>query len=180
MTLSRLLLLFLITPVVELALLLDIGGRIGFWPTIALIIVTGIAGSLLMRHQGLAVWGRFNRRLAAGGLPGKELVDGMIILVAGAFLLTPGVLTDIVGMIGLIPFTRAPVRSYIIKRARRKMEDGSLQMRFGAFGVGAPPPSSSQDSQDDPDASWGGSGREVPHHADDGATGEPPPPDQTS
>jgi UPF0716 protein FxsA len=165
---SRLLLLFLITPVIELALLLEVGDRIGFWPTIALIVATGVAGSLLMRYQGMAVWGRFNRRLAQGGLPGKELADGVIILVAGAFLLTPGVLTDVVGLVGLIPLTRAPLRNYLMKRVRRKMDDGTVRMQFGGFGVGGPHPPGASDPEE-PDAAWGGRGRDVPNHAEEDA-----------
>ncbi len=101
--LGRLILLFLLTPAVELALLIQVDQLIGFWATIALIIVTGVVGSHLARREGLSTWGRLNRRLQAGDLPGKELADGVIILVSGALLITPGILTDVIGFSGLQP-----------------------------------------------------------------------------
>lgn len=179
---ARLVLLFLVTPVVELALLIQVGERIGFWPTIGIIIATGMAGSYLARREGFSVWQRFNKRLAEGGLPGEELVDGMIILVAGALLITPGVLTDVFGFAGLLPFTRAPIRRMLIKRLKRRLEDGSVRLHVGGFGVASPPPGAAP-SEDAPsngkregDSRWQGTGRQVPRHADEvgqaGAGGE--------
>lgn len=167
--LGRLLLLFLITPVVELALLIQVGEWIGFWPTIGIIILTGLAGSFLARREGFSVWRRFNRRLEAGGLPGQELVDGMIILVAGALLITPGVLTDVFGFVGLLPLTRAPVRRYLINRLKRRMEDGSVRVQVGGFGVATPPPgeASPSNGEGESNARWEGMGRQVPRHADE-------------
>jgi UPF0716 protein FxsA len=167
--LGRLLLLFLITPVVELALLIQVGEWIGFWPTIGLIVATGLAGSFLARREGFSVWSRFNTRLQEGGLPGEELVDGMIILVAGALLITPGVLTDVFGFIGLIPLTRAPLRRLLIKRLKRRLDDGSVHLHVGGFGFSSPSqgesPSSNGDRQSQ--AHWGGTGRQVPRHSDE-------------
>lgn len=167
--LGRLLLLFLLTPFVELALLIQVDRLIGFWPTMGIIVATGLAGSLLAKHEGLSAWQRFNRRLAEGGLPGRELADGVIILVAGALLITPGVLTDVIGFIGLIPLTRAPVRRFLIKRLKRKMEDGTMQVHVGGFGVSTPPserPSApNEDREEGP--TWQGTGRQVPRHTND-------------
>jgi UPF0716 protein FxsA len=136
--LGRLILLFLLTPAVELGLLIQVDRLIGFWPTIGLIVVTGIAGSSLAKREGLSTWRRLNDRLRSGSLPGKEMVDGVIILVAGALLITPGVLTDVFGFMGLIPPTRALIRKIIMKRVRRKIEEGDLQVQFGLFGGSAP------------------------------------------
>ncbi len=168
--LGRLLLLFLITPVVELALLIRVGEWIGFWPTIALIIATGLAGSFLARREGFSVWRRFNQRFQQGGLPGEELVDGMIILMAGALLITPGVLTDVFGFIGLVPLTRAPLRKLLIRRLKQRLKDGSVHVHVGGFGVSTPPHDAGSsapegDGQDNPE--WGGTGRQVPRHADE-------------
>lgn len=132
--LARLVILFLVTPAVELALLLKVGQLIGFWETVGIIVLTGVAGSYLAKREGLSAWQRLNQSLSKGGLPGKELLDGVIILVAGALLITPGVLTDVVGFMGLLPPTRALIRKLIMKRVKNKMEDGSLNVQFGFFG----------------------------------------------
>jgi UPF0716 protein FxsA len=126
--LLRLLLLFTTIPLAELALLLWIGGRIGLMPTVALILATGALGAALARHQGLATWGRFQEALAAGRLPGRELLEGLLILVAGALLLTPGVLTDAAGFLLLVP----PARRWIVGRAEFRLR-GRIEV------AGAPP-----------------------------------------
>jgi len=164
---ARLLALFLITPVVELALLIQLGNWIGFWPTVGLIAFTGITGSYLARREGLSIWKRFNARLQSGALPSKELLDGVIILVAGALLITPGVLTDIVGFVGLIPFTRAAIRKYINRRIQRAMEEGSVRMTFGGFrsyGMGEFERETRPGT--DPDG-WEGRPRDVPGYSDE-------------
>lgn len=130
----RLFLLFVVVPMIELALLVRIGEVIGFWNTVLIIVATGLIGSALARREGLSVWRRFNERLATGGLPGKELVDGLIILVSGALLLTPGVLTDVVGLLGLLPPTRALIRRVLQQRFARRIEEGRASVRFGVFG----------------------------------------------
>ena len=176
--LGRLLLIFLITPFVELALLIQVDRLIGFWPTMGVIVATGVVGSLLARQQGWSVWRQFNKRLQSGDLPGKEIVDGLIILVAGALLVTPGVLTDAIGFIGLIPFTRAPVRRLVFRRLKQKMEDGSVQMHVGGFGMASPSPNTPPSSEPSPgtstepstqqsDPSWEGNTRDIPRHAED-------------
>ncbi len=165
---GRLLALFLITPVVELALLIQLGDWIGFWPTIAIIVVTGVAGTFLAKKEGLSVWRRFNERLQKGDLPGRELLDGVIILVAGALLITPGVLTDVVGFIGLIPPTRRIVRGYLNGKIQKAAERGSMRFSFGGFpsyheptgdSPGVPP---SAPQADDPD--WRGQPNDRPRH----------------
>lgn len=173
--LGRLVLLFLLTPAIELGLLIQVDRLIGFWPTIGLIAATGIAGSYLARREGLSTWRRLNERLRAGDLPGKELADGVIILVAGALLITPGVLTDAIGFLGLLPPTRALVRRMIIRRLRKKMEHGSVQVQFGVFGgSGIDPTGSGRASSSKPssgpkaDGHWQGDARRVPGHVDDG------------
>jgi UPF0716 family protein affecting phage T7 exclusion len=109
-------LLFIVLPFVELSILLQIGGEIGALNTIALIVGTGIVGGYLAKREGLSVWRRFQAKLSQGGMPGDELIDGLIILVAGALLVTPGVITDIVGLLGLLPPSRKLLKSQIRKR----------------------------------------------------------------
>lgn len=111
--LSRLFLLFVVVPAVELYLLILIGQRIGALETFGVILITGIIGSYLAKSQGLATWNKLQRKLATGQLPGNELLDGAIILVSAAFLITPGVLTDVAGLLGLIPATRALFRKIL-------------------------------------------------------------------
>jgi UPF0716 protein FxsA len=169
--LGRLIFLFLLTPAVELGVLIQVDQLIGFGPTIGLIIATGIVGSYLARREGLSTWKRLNRRLSAGEIPGDELVEGIIILVAGALLITPGVLTDVVGFLGLLPPSRAFIRNILMRRFTSKLEQGATQVQFGMFsGPGSEwPPSSSGASSDEPSSdgtNWSGTAREVPHHAD--------------
>lgn len=169
---GRLLLLFLLTPAVELALLIQVDRVIGFWPTIGLIVVTGIVGSHLARREGLSTWRALNNRLQDGDLPGAELADGIIILIAGALLITPGILTDVLGFLGLIPFTRVYLRRFVMRWFKRKMEKGTMQVQFGVFGgpsaggTNAPPSSPPGSRGPASDGSWEGRGQQVPNHAD--------------
>src|SRR5262245_25578017 len=105
-----LVLLFIVVPILELWLIIEIGGLIGVWPTIALLLADALLGSLLLRHQGRGAWRRFNQALAERRFPGKEVADGLLIAIGGTLLLAPGFLTDIVGLLFLIPPTRAIVR----------------------------------------------------------------------
>jgi len=112
--------LFIAVPIVELYVIIQIGGLIGVWPTIALLLADALLGSLLLRHQGRGAWRRFNRALAERRFPGREVADGLLIAIGGTLLLTPGFVTDIFGAIFLIPPTRAIVRrlmrGYVARR----------------------------------------------------------------
>ncbi len=160
----RLLLLFIVLPMVELGLLIELGRRIGFWPTMGIIVVTGLLGSTLARGQGLAVWRQFNQRLQQGQLPGTELVDGLIILVSAAFLLTPGVITDVVGIVGLLPFTRGFIRRAVLAYLGRQQAAGALRFHVdiqgAAFRRTAEPPSAPDELD------WQGTPRERPGSAE--------------
>ncbi|MEM0963055.1 MAG: FxsA family protein, partial [Bacteroidota bacterium] len=116
---GRLLLLFLVVPLVDLSLLVTIGGEIGLWPTVGIVVLTAVAGSWLARREGLAAWNRVQQRLGTGGVPGPELIDGLIILLSGTLLLTPGFLTDVVGFLGLLPPSRALIRRWMRGRFER-------------------------------------------------------------
>jgi UPF0716 protein FxsA len=109
----RLLLLFTIVPLVELYILVKLGGVIGVWATVAIVIGTGVLGAWLARQQGLGVLRRVQEELAAGQLPADALIDGLLILIAGAVLLTPGLLTDTLGFVLLVPPGRAAVRKVV-------------------------------------------------------------------
>ena len=119
-----LVLLFILVPIAELYVIIQVGGAIGVGPTIALLILDGLLGAFLLRQQGRAAWVRFNRALAENRLPHKEVLDGVLIIFGGALLLTPGFLTDIVGLILLIPPTRAIVRALMARIVRGRLSMG--------------------------------------------------------
>jgi len=102
--------LFIVVPIVEIYVIIQIGSLIGVWPTVALLIADAVLGSMLLRHQGRGAWRRFNAALAERRFPGREVADGLLIAVGGTLLLTPGFVTDIFGAILLIAPTRAIVR----------------------------------------------------------------------
>jgi len=118
----RLLLLFTVVPLIELFLLIKIGGVIGVVPTIAIVIGTGVLGAGLARWQGLAVLRRINDDMTAGRLPTDALIDGLLILVAAAVLLTPGLLTDTLGLVLLVPASRAVVRKAVAAGIARRVQ----------------------------------------------------------
>ncbi len=135
-------LLFTVVPLVELAILVWIGGQTAWWVPILMVIGTGILGATLARWQGWQVLRRIREDAAAGRVPADALIDGFLILLAGILLVTPGVLTDIVGVALLIP----PVRA-VVKRAAAAWIKRNIEVRVGrageAFwsnvGDGAPP-----------------------------------------
>ena len=116
-----LVLLFLVVPIIELYIIVQVASGMGIMETIGLLILISIVGAWLVRAQGLAVLGRVQGQLAMGNVPGKELVDGLLILLAGALMLTPGFMTDAFGLLLLMPPTRAVVRTVLIHRYRDRM-----------------------------------------------------------
>src|SRR6185312_6942923 len=91
--------LFIVVPIAELYVIIQVGQWIGIWPTLALLLADALLGSFLLKHQGRTAWRRFNEALAQRRFPGKEVADGALIIVGGTLLLTPGFLTDIVGLV---------------------------------------------------------------------------------
>ena len=116
----RLLLLFTIVPLVELFLLVKLGTVIGVGPTVLIVIGTGVLGAWLARWQGLGVLRRVSDDLAQGRLPADALIDGLLILIAGAVLLTPGLITDALGFTLLVPQGRTFVRRAVAARLERR------------------------------------------------------------
>ena len=109
----KLLLLFILVPLVELSLLIEIGRLIGTLNTLTIVVCTGILGAFLARHEGLGVLYQIRTELASGRLPASQIVDGVIILLAGAVLITPGVLTDALGFLCLIPASRNVIKKML-------------------------------------------------------------------
>jgi len=115
-TVQILLLLFLTIPFAEIYLLLQIGGIVGIFPTILLVVFTAVLGAWLLRRQGFATWKRFQDNLAKGEIPAYEMIEGPILLVGGALLLTPGFFTDAIGFACLIPQVRQIFAKYILEK----------------------------------------------------------------
>jgi UPF0716 protein FxsA len=116
-----LVLLFIAVPIAELFVIIQVGQAIGVWWTIGILIADSILGSVLMRSQGRAAWRRFNEAIRAGRVPAREVVDGALVIFGGALLLTPGCLTDVLGLVLLIPPTRAIVRAILLRRFTHRL-----------------------------------------------------------
>lgn len=127
----RLALLFILWPIVELWLLIQIGRATSFWTTLAIVILTGVVGAALARREGLKVYRQIRNDLAAGRLPADPLIDALVILVAGALLITPGLISDVVGIVLLVPPARRFVRTQLRQRFRSRF-------KIMAFGPGGP------------------------------------------
>ena len=141
--LGRLALLFVLVPLVELFILVQIGEVVGLLPTLALVLLTGAAGAALARREGLRVLWSFQSELAQGRLPQQQILDGLSVLVGGAFLVTPGVLTDLAGLALLFPPTRRVVQRRVRRALERRIREGSVNFVFmgpqGGPAAGAPP-----------------------------------------
>lgn len=138
-----LLLLFVVVPLVELYLLIWLSGIIGFWATVAITMVTGIIGGTLAKREGLRVWREWNAAISQLRPPSEGVIDGVLVFVGGAFLITPGVLTDALGLILLLRPTRRAVASRIRQRVDAQIATGQLrveQIRVGGPAAGRQSP----------------------------------------
>ena len=121
MPLLALIALFIVVPLADLYVILKVGDAIGALWTIVLLAAESVIGSLLLRAQGRSVWRRFNEVLARGEMPHREVLDGVLIVFGGAFLITPGFITDILGLVLLLPPTRSVVRRLVARRLGRRI-----------------------------------------------------------
>ena len=124
--LLKLVLLFVLVPLAELALLVYVGTVIGALYTIIVVVVTGVLGAVLSRRQGTAVLRRIRGNLEQGIIPSAEIFDGALILVAGLLLITPGIITDVIGFALLVPYTRRNVKKWLSHLFQRKLERGEV------------------------------------------------------
>jgi UPF0716 protein FxsA len=113
-----LIVLFVVVPIVEIAVIIQVGSTIGVLPTIALLIGISVLGAWLAKHEGFIVLARTRQQLEAGRIPSNELIDGVLVLTGGILLLTPGFVTDIFGIVLLFPPTRAGIRAFVRRRLR--------------------------------------------------------------
>ena len=121
MRLLALIALFILLPLAELYVILKVGDAIGVFWTILLLAADSVVGSMLLRSQGRAVWRRFNRALSEGRMPHREVQDGVLVIFGGAFLITPGFITDVFGLAMLLPPTRAVIRRLAMRAIGRRM-----------------------------------------------------------
>ena len=158
-----LVILFIVVPILELYVIIQVGQWIGVWPTLALLLADAIAGSMLLKHQGRSAWRRFNEALAARRFPGKEVADGVLIVIGGTLLLSPGFITDVFGLLLLIPPTRA-----IARRVLKRFTVGRFTvvgMPGGGRGPFGPPPGGAG-PQASRDYDFEGTAEEVPPRGD--------------
>jgi UPF0716 protein FxsA len=127
-----LIIIFIVVPIAELAVLIQVGQLIGVWWTIALLVADAILGSWLLRTQTRTAWRRFNEALEGGRVPHREVIDGVLVIFGGVLLLTPGFITDIFGLLFLFPPTRVLLRALLVRR-------GALKLMGSMPGTATPP-----------------------------------------
>ena len=121
-----LLLVFVVIPIIELYVIIQVGSWIGAGPTIALLLLFSVAGIWLVKREGLGAWARFRGQVEAGAVPTNELLDGMLILLGGALMIVPGFVSDFVGLLLLIPPTRSVVRKLLARRLRARLDTATI------------------------------------------------------
>jgi UPF0716 protein FxsA len=128
--LFRLLLLFTVIPIVELAVLLRINQQIGIGYTLLLVLLTGIAGAWLAKNEGHVIFFRIRNEIREGRMPGDELVNGLCVLIGGVLLITPGILTDLTGFLLIIPLTRSLIKQKIKNKMRQMIQEGNVNIYY--------------------------------------------------
>ncbi len=123
--------LFLLIPIIEIYFLIKVGEVIGAWPTIFLVVLTAVIGAALLRQQGLSTLARLQNNISQGKIPAQEMVEAVMLAVGGALLMTPGFVTDTIGFLCLLPFSRKFIAAKIIKRSAM-----TLNARMGGFSQG--------------------------------------------
>ena len=121
MPLLALIVIFIAVPLAELYVILRVGDAIGLLPTVLLLAADSLLGSWLLRSQGRAVWNRFNEAVRAGRVPHSEVIDGVLVIFGGAFLITPGFITDVIGLFLLLPPTRALTRGLVVRAFKGRL-----------------------------------------------------------
>jgi UPF0716 protein FxsA len=119
---TKLLLLFVIVPLIEIMLFIEIGSRIGTWMTLLIVAGTAVVGASLAHQEGLKTWWRIQDKLSSGILPDTELLDALLILMAGITLITPGFLTDAIGFLLLYPGTRRAIQRWLRRQLSQRLQ----------------------------------------------------------
>lgn len=113
--------LFLVIPIAEIFILIKVGGIIGTFPTIILVVLTAVIGAGLLRQQGLSTLARLQQNMSQGKIPAQEIIEGVLLAVGGALLMTPGFVTDTIGFLCLLPFSRKFIATVIMKNSASKV-----------------------------------------------------------
>lgn len=149
-----LLVLFIVVPLIEIYAIIQVGGLIGAGPTVALLVVDSIVGAVLLRRQGRAAWRQFRAATAAGKVPAREVLDGALLLFGGTLLLTPGFVTDVLGLALMIPPFRSLVRRSLLGGVAKRMLGpaaipGGMAYRAGSARWNARPPRAPRTTRDE-------------------------------
>lgn len=128
--LPLLLLLFVVFPIAELALLIAVGQRLGLATIVTIVVGTGIVGVGVVRAQGIRTFQRVVQVARAGSFPGEELLDGAVTLAGGLLLVAPGLLSDLLGLAALLPGTRHLIKAWLRRAVRRRLRPGAIEARF--------------------------------------------------
>ena len=131
--------LFIVVPLAELYVIIRVGQWIGAGPTIAVLLIDSVLGALLLRSQGRTAWRRFNQALSERRVPHREVFDGAMVIFGGALLLTPGFITDVIGLLCLIPPSRVAIRRVLTVVALRRFSAGQRVVFWTADRVGSRP-----------------------------------------
>nr|WP_216601930.1 MULTISPECIES: FxsA family protein [Vibrio] len=124
--------MFIFVPIIEIGLFISVGGYLGLWPTIALVLITAFVGASLVRSQGLQTLMSVQNRLQQGELPAQQILEGVMLAVSGVLLLTPGFMTDALGMLVLLPAPRAAMAKYLMSKMTVQSVGGGFQGGFGS------------------------------------------------
>ena len=127
---GRLLFLFILVPLLELYILIKIGGYLGAFPTVALVVFMALLGIVLARFEGLRTLQQIRQSLAQGIVPAEEMVDGVLIFIGGILLIIPGVLTDLFALVLLIPYTRTIFKRWLRRRFDRMIATGNVRLHY--------------------------------------------------
>jgi UPF0716 protein FxsA len=147
-------LLFVLIPLAELTILILLTKYTSIWVTLTVVLATALLGANLIKRQGVGVWLSAQKELAAGRFPADQLLDGIILLVGGAFLLTPGLLTDLVGTLAVLPPTRAIIRARLKAEIMKRIASGKIKV-YKSGGV-APPATPSGPPVEGERSAWPG------------------------
>ena len=127
--------IFIAVPIAEIYVIIKVGEAIGAVPTILILIADSVIGSMLWRSQGRRVWARFRETVERGRVPHREVIDGVLVVFGGALLITPGFISDVFGILFLLPPTRALIRRLLVRRLGKRVQFSAFQGRGRDFDV---------------------------------------------